>query len=79
LSQIISNPRLAQLERKERAHDAYLDGIKATKERTLRLKAGPPPAGPCGPAYRAGYGQALVDLGDDILDATQRAEDARQV
>jgi len=79
LSQIVSNQRLEQLERKERGHDAYLNAIKATKERILRLKAGPPPAGPCGPAYRAGYDQALVDLGDDILDATQRAEDARQV
>jgi hypothetical protein len=77
MSQLISKPRLEQLERKERAHDAYIDAIKASKERILRLKAGPPPATIYGQGYRNGYGQALIDLGDDILDATKRAEDAR--
>lgn len=61
---VVTTHRLDELERKERAHDDYLHGV-----RTVRLRGLDVGDGRWVDQYRAGYGRALVDLAEAIVRA----------
>ena len=61
---IVTTHRLDELERKERAHDDYLHGV-----RTVRLRGLDVGDGRMTDQYREGYRRALVDLAEAIIKA----------